>query len=141
MFSCRQESTEKQNHNLIVLTETTFQAHQKYGIFCQKGNGKNILPYRIFTTKHCSLLCTLRKHKNTLKSIWRNCFFRDNAQMSYSLQIFSNFYLYCSCSASHHTTDLFFCLDMFRYCTPLSCDYLFSQDAQHFTFSFYYLLQ
>lgn len=79
--------------------------------------------------------------KNTLKSIWRNHFFSDNVQTFYSFQIFSNFYLYCFCSASYHTADFFFCLDMFRYCTPLSCDYLFSQDAQHFTFSFYYLLQ
>lgn len=67
--------------------------------FARKAMEKNILPYRIFTTKHCSLFSTLRKHEKYSKSIWRNHFFLDNVQMFYSLQIFT-----CTVFAVHPIT-------------------------------------
>lgn len=147
MFCCRQESTEKWDHNLIVLMETIFQAHMKRWHVLPDGQWKKHSTIQNFHNQAVQFVQHIKKareiwEKSILKSIWRNHnFFPDNVQMFYSLQIYSNFYLYCFCSASHHTTDFFFCLDMFGYRTPLSGDYLFSQDAQHFTFSFYYLLQ
>lgn len=94
------------------------------------------------TEKTFTISSAVSSCKNTLKSTWRNQnFFSVNLQNVLFLVDYNNFYLYYFCTESQHAADFFFCLDMFRYCTLLSCYYLFSQDAQHFMLSFYYLLQ